>query len=210
MNLDVNLWVIVAVVVAVLWAVVQARRQASTPQARAEAAATAAAEQEATAALPAGWSLTEPDRERYGAGTTGVDAYAVVGADPAGGGWAAIALTKAEAYRTLVAALRGDLEEAQAWAPAMPDLPAEMPPPRRDTDIDVVLPSGWTLIHVDFESYLTGGKSLPTYGAMATTAAGKRALTVTREKELAVPRLIDHLEGRLPITQGWVFRLPPS
>ena len=212
MDIVVNILTVIGAlfVLLILWAVWGASRRSRTPEARAADAAAAAAKRDADAALPAGWSLSEADRERYGAGAHGVNAYGTVAQGPGGERFVAIALSKAEAYRAALRAVRGELSAAQAWAAPVPALPAGAkadPSVDPDEDIEVPLPADWTLLAVDYESYYTGEQSLPTYGAMAVGPGGKRALAVTRDRDRAVASLVDCIEGRLRVTDAWAFQL---
>lgn len=177
-----------------------------TPEARARAAEKEAERNRAVAALPSGWTLTTPDRERYGAGKEGLDAYGVVAVGPNGERVIGIALSEADAYRTALRGLQGELDRSDAWAPSIPPLAGPAKDLSHAPD-DVTLPSGWTMVSVDLESYYTDGQSVDTYGGLAVGPGGERALAVTLDKSLAVPRLIDVIEGRLQVSDGWAFHL---
>lgn len=189
----------------VLWLVIRGRRASRTPEARARAAEIAAAREDAIASIPDGWSVTDPDRERYGTGAEGLAAYGIVASGPGGRRLAALALSKAAAYQTVIKAINGDHPEADAWAPPIPPAAAHA---RRPAEADDgMLPSGWVLQGVDREDYRSDGAPLLTYGALAVGPGGERALVVARDKDEAVRRLVDRLEGRLEVTESWVFRL---
>ena len=208
MSIDSDNIGIVVVGLVILWVVWRARRRARSPEAQQAAAEREAARAEATAGLPDGWSVSRPDRERYGAGRDGIDAYAVVAEAAGGERLVGVALTEAGAYRTAVAAVRGEIEETDAWSPPVSDLATATV--NATADADITLPLGWTLVGVDYESYLSGGHSIPTYGALAIGPGGQRALAVTRDKSTAPHRLIDRIEGRLQVSDGWAFRLATS
>lgn len=206
MDLDFPTVLTGVVVVLIAAAVIRGWMESRTPEARARAAEKEAERARAVAALPAGWSLTTPDRERYGAGKEGLNAYGVVAVGPNGERVIGIALSEADAYRTALRGLQGDLDTQDAWAPEIPPLSG---PPKNLSDApdDVTLPTGWTMVSVDYESYYIDGQSLATYGGLAVGPGGERALAVTLDESLAVPRLIDVIEGRLEVSDGWTFRL---
>ena len=176
------------------------------PEARMRAAQEEAERQDANAALPAGWSVSDPDRERYGAGKDGIDAWAALATGPGGQKIVGVALSKAGAYEVVLRGVRGEIPETDAWAPRILGGSFEAQTPH-NTEGRPELPAGWTWQSVDYENYRTGGESVPTYGALAVDAGGQRALAVARNEDLAAQRLIDLLEGRLEETEGWVFRL---
>ncbi|MFN2524804.1 MAG: hypothetical protein ABR505_00845 [Actinomycetota bacterium] len=76
-----------------------------------------AATEEATSALPAGWSLGRSDHERYLAGSKKLDTYSASAVGPAGEAIIAIALDEAAAYRLLAQRFRGEAEESTGWIP---------------------------------------------------------------------------------------------
>lgn len=199
--------VLIGLVVAIIAAaIIRGWLESRTPEARARVAEREAERARAVAALPPGWSLTTPDRERYGAGKEGLDAYGVVAVGPNGERIIGISLSEADAYRTVLRGVQGDLDDSDAWAPPIPPI-AGPPKDLSDAPENVTLPVGWTMVSVDYESYYTDGQSLPTYGGLAVGPGGERALAVTLDESLAVPRLIDVIEGRLQVTDGWAFRL---
>jgi hypothetical protein len=203
MTIDDNTLVIAAGALLILWLAWRARRKARSPESQ-----TAAAERDsATASLPPGWSVTPPDRERYGASRDAIEAYAVVASGPAGQRVAGIALSEAGAYGTVIAAVRGEISEADAWAPPVDDLTTASVDVNATSD--VALPLGWTLVMVDHERFSPGdGPAVSTYGALAIGPRGERALAVTVDRATAVHRLVDRISGRLPVNEGWALRLP--
>ena len=77
---------------------------------------------EAEAALPGGWTLVGSDRETFNVWGDDdehwdLQIWAAVAQSPHGEQAAAIALTEADAYRSLARRLRGELAEAPAWGP---------------------------------------------------------------------------------------------
>ena len=189
----------------IAWRIFKARQAARTPEALARKAEVEAAKQEATAAMPAGWTVADADRERYGAGQEALVAYGAVATGPGGEHVVGIGLTQVEAYRTVARALRGDVEEAGAWAPPIPPLTAA--PTLTGEPAPVALPAGWTLQAVDRESYFAAEGSVQTYGAIAFRAGGERAIAVARERQDAIDGLIDRIEGRLEVSDTWAFRV---
>src|SRR3712207_4249960 len=110
------------VAVLIVAAIIRGWVASRTPEARARAAEKEAERSRAVAALPPGWSLTTPDRERYGSGSEGLNAYGVVAVDPHGERIIGIALSEPDAYRAVLRGVQGDLDDSAAWAPPIPSL----------------------------------------------------------------------------------------
>lgn len=75
--------------------------------------------EEAEAALPAGWSLYESDREKYSVGGRSVAAWAVGAVGPGGETAMAMGIGEANAIRQLSRVLSGELAVSEAWAPIL-------------------------------------------------------------------------------------------
>lgn len=195
----------VVVGLVILWLVLRSRRRARSPEGLHAAAQRDLERQEAMEGLPDGWSIFDADRERYGVGSGGVEAYGVVATGPAGERAVGLALTKTGAYEMAKRAIRGDVEETDAWAPPVADLATASV--NANAHADVAMPMGWTLVMVDHESFSGGGPEVSTYGALAIGPGGQRALAVARDKPTAAQRLVDRIEGRLQVSDGWAVRL---
>lgn len=189
----------------ILWLVWRSRQRARSPEGLHAAAQRDIERQEAVAGLPEGWSISHADRERYGTGRDGIEAYGVVATGPAGERVVGLALTKTGAYEMAKDAARGEIDEADAWAPPVADLATASV--NATASAEVAMPIGWTLVMVDHESFSGDGPKVSTYGALALGPGGQRALAVTRDEATAVQRLVDRIEGRLQERDSWAFRL---
>ena len=205
LDFDFGTLVVVLLVLLIASAVFRGWRQSRTPEARARRAEAEAAQQAAEAALGPEWKVTTPDRERYGAGATIVTAYGVSATREGEQIVIAVALSEAAAFDALVRAVRGELAPAEVWAPEVPDL-TETASPAVDAE-DVVLPTGWTALTVDRESYYTAGPSASTYGAMAVAQDGKRLLAVAQERQTAIEALRRLIAGEIEHADAWTFRV---
>ena len=203
--MELNNIIVVLVGLAILWFVWKSRLKSRSPEARYEAAELEAAREDALAALPAGWDLMKPDRERFGGGTDGVAVFGAAASDPDGRGVLGLGLSQPESLRALAAAARGDTPLADAWAPPVSDLSAATA--NAPANNDVALPMGWTLIAVDRESFWTRHEPVSAYGALAVGPGGRRALAVALDRATALERLVDRIEGRLPVTDTAGFGL---
>jgi hypothetical protein len=75
--------------------------------------------QEAKDALPEGWTLLGTDHERFGLFRPGLglDCWGASAEGPNGERTLAVARTEYDAYIQLARRVRGELEEADGWAP---------------------------------------------------------------------------------------------
>lgn len=203
--MDPNNIVLIVVGLVILWVVWKSRQKSRTPEAPYAAAELTAAKQDALAALPEGWVLSHPDRERFGSGTDGVAVCGVVTTGPDGQGVLGLALSKPAALRTAAAAVRGEMPLTDAWAPPVSDLSTgTVSAPAHG---DAALPIGWSLIDVDRESFSTEWEPVSAYGALAIGPGGRRALAVAQDRATALDRLVDLIEGRLAVTDTCALQL---
>lgn len=203
--MELNNIILVLVGLAILWFIWKSRLRSRTPEAQYEVAELDAAREDAQAALPAGWDLMKPDRERFGSGTDGVVVFGSAACDADGRGILGLGLSQPESLRALAAAARGDAPLADAWAPPVSDLVAATADAPANSD--AALPMGWTLVAVDRESFWTRHEPVSAFGALAVGPGGQRALAVALDRAVALERLVDRIEGRLPVTDTAGFAL---
>ncbi|HEX2111570.1 MAG TPA: hypothetical protein VHF67_08450 [Gaiellaceae bacterium] len=174
------------------------------------------AEQEAAAALPAGWELEPLESERFRLPGGSVQTYAAAAHGPDEEAALVVALRKADAYRELVRRLEGELEIAEGWAPPVPPLPPEsvesgfVGPYEEEPEViealdelTRALPEGWQLYEVDRERYRLPGRKLETFGVSAVGPGGEAALVVAVGEAGAYRQLTRRLRGELEVTDAW-------
>ena len=195
------LGVVGLMVLLIVFGIIAAWRYNRTPEGRMQAAQEEAERQEAIASLSPGWSVSDPDRERYGVGKDGIDAWATLATGPGGQKVVGVALSKAGAYDVVIRGVRGEIPEADAWAPRILAASFEDQTPH-NTERRPELPAGWTWQSVDYENYRTGGESLPTYGALAADAghcAQRRSGSRTSHRPHRGPPARDRRLGLPPL-----------
>ena len=181
------------------------------------------AEQDARAALPDGWELETPDRERFRLPGGKVETYAVGASGAGGDAVLVVAVGEANAYRQLVRSLRGDLEVAEGWAPPVPSLSAEpvedefLGPHGDDPEVTQALdelaqalPEGWKLYDVDRERFSLPDRKVETYGVSAVGPGGQAALVLAVEEANAYRQLARRLRGELEVADAWAPPLPSA
>lgn len=175
-----------------------------------------AAYDQAAAALPDGWELHRPDRERYRRGTARVAVWSVAATGPHQQVAVGAALDEAGAFGALARRLRGELDPEEGWAPPVGDnhrageLPAAGgPAPAAGmsvedlvrAEVEGLLPDGWSLDRPDRELYPTG---LETWGVLASGPGGGLLLAVGRGGEVdGYQQLVRLLRGELPVRDLW-------
>jgi hypothetical protein len=177
-------------------------------------------EREARSALPAGWTLELPDRERFRLPGREVETYAVGAWGPGGDAFVVMGLEEDGAYRQVVRRMRGELEETEGWAPPIPSAAerASEPPNPRSFEVEshaeaaleelkAALPSGWVVFDADGERFSAGDRQVVVYAASAVGPNGEAALALGVDQEGAFVQLARAVRGDLEAAEGWSIPL---
>lgn len=173
--------------------------------------------QAAQGALPPGWGLGFPDRERYGSGAQRADVWSVAATGPDRQVAAGAALDEAGAYTALADRLQGELDPSDGgWAPPVGDnhLAGDLYTPGSPgpaagmsvedlvrAEVEGLLPAGWALDRPDRELYPTG---LETWGLVVRGPDDRYLLVVASGQQVdAYRQLVRLLRGELTVRDRW-------
>lgn len=181
-----------------------------------EAPDTSEAEGEARNALPAGWTLERPDRERFRLPGREVVTYAIGASGPAAEVFVVVGLGEDGAYRQVTRRMTGELRETDGWAPPIPPASAVLPEPPKPHRFDVephaeaaledlrdTLPSDWVVFDADREQFWAGDRSVVVYAASAAGPGGEAVLALGIGQDGAFVQLARALRGELATSEGW-------
>ncbi len=181
------------------------------------------AQREATAALPDGWELDNPDSERFRLPGGSLQTYGLTASGPGDEAVLVVAVGKANAYRQVVRRLRGELAVSEAWAPPVPPLPPEpvdadyLGPYSDDAEVKQALdeltqalPDGWALYEADRERFRLPGRKVETFGVSAIGPGGQAAFVLAVGEANAYRHLKRRLRGELQVADAWAPPVPAA